>query len=183
MFLQFARVLWEGQDAMTLERDVQIFEGMRNKVSEDENFAAAAIGALIDYAQGAGIPLRTTPEAMQLWGGEIFLFPNFFFLPQYENALSYRFRPYNDDPDWCRFEVWSLTMYPEARPEVRAKLQGRYATDDTENWGLIPRQDFSNMARQQKGVHSRGYVEHRLAEDMERAISNMHLELDRYLSR
>ncbi|MFI5312457.1 MAG: SRPBCC family protein, partial [Gemmatimonadales bacterium] len=133
--------------------------------------------------RGAGIPMRTTPEGMRLWGGEIFLFPNFFILPQYGNALSYRIRPYNDDPDWCRFEVWSLTMYPEARQPGRPTLQGRYSPDDAENWGLIPRQDFSNMARQQRGVHSRGFVEHRLATEMEQAISNMHMELDRYLSR
>jgi phenylpropionate dioxygenase-like ring-hydroxylating dioxygenase large terminal subunit len=182
-FLDRSRTLWEGQDAMTLERDLQIFEGMRNKVPPGEDFPTAAIKALFDYAEGAGIPLRTKPEGMRLWGGEIFLFPNFFFLPQYENALSYRVRPYNDDPDWCRFEVWSLTMYPEGQEPGRATLEGRYATDDAEHWGLIPRQDFSNMARQQRGVHSRGFRESRLATEMEQAISNMHLELDRYLSR
>jgi phenylpropionate dioxygenase-like ring-hydroxylating dioxygenase large terminal subunit len=182
-FLDRSRTLWEGQDAMTLERDLQVFEGMRNKVPPGEDFPTAAIKALFDYAEGAGIPLRTTPDGMRLWGGEIFLFPNFFFLPQYENALSYRVRPYNDDPDWCRFEVWSLTMYPEGQEPGRATLQGRYATDDAENWGLIPRQDFSNMVRQQRGVHSRGFRESRLATEMEQAISNMHMELDRYLSR
>ena len=39
------------------------------------------------------------------------------------------------------------------------------------------------MVRQQRGVHSRGFRESRLATEMEQAISNMHMELDRYLSR
>jgi len=82
----------------------------------------------------------------------------------------------------CRFEVWSLTM-PAAGEEVpRARLKGRYAPDDAENWGRIPRQDFSNLARQQRGLHSRSFKEHRLATVWERAISNMHEELDRYLA-
>jgi len=180
-FLERSRTLWEGQDAMTLERDLHVFEGMKNRVPPGEDFPTAAIKALYEYAAGAGIPLRTTPEAARLWGGEVFLFPNFFMLPMFGNALSYRIRPYNDDPEWCRFEVWSLTMYPEGEDPGRAKLAGRFAPDDTENFGLIPRQDFGNMTRQQRGVHSRSYREHRLATEWERAISNMHEELDRYL--
>jgi phenylpropionate dioxygenase-like ring-hydroxylating dioxygenase large terminal subunit len=181
-FLERSRILWEGQDAMTLERDLHVFEGMRHRVPPGEDFPTAAIRALYDYAAGAGIPMTTTPEGTRLWGGEVFLFPNFFILPQYGNALSYRVRPYNDDPEWCRFEVWSLTMYPEGGEPSRAQLKGRFAPDDADNWGLIPRQDFSNMERQQRGVHSRSFRGHRLATEWERAISNMHEELDRYLA-
>jgi hypothetical protein len=155
---------------------------MKNRVPPGEDFPTAAIKALFDYAAGAGIPLNTTPEGMRLWGGEVFLFPNYFMLPQFENALAYRVRPFNDDPEWCRFEVWSLTMYPEGQEPGRARLKGRFAPDDAENWGLIPRQDFSNLERQQRGVRSRGFRGHRLATEWERAISNMHEELDRYLA-
>lgn len=182
-FLERSRTLWEGQDAMTLERDLRVFESMRDKVAPGEDFPTAAIQALIAYSVEQGIPMRTTPDAMRLWGGEVYLFPNFFMLPQYGNALSYRVRPYNDDPEWCRFEVWSLTMYPEGDDPGRATAAGRFATDDVQNWGLIPRQDFSNMTRQQRGVHSLSYEGHRLATEWERAISNMHQELDRYLAR
>ncbi|HEY7105931.1 MAG TPA: aromatic ring-hydroxylating dioxygenase subunit alpha [Acidimicrobiia bacterium] len=180
-FIERSRTLWEGQDAMVLRKDIDLFESMRDQVPPGQDFPSAAIGGLIEDARTRGIPMPATPEAMQLWGGEIFLFPNFFVLPMYSNALSYRIRPYNDDPEWTRFEVWSLTMYPEGEEPGRAALSGRYAPDDIDNWGLIPRQDFSNMARQQRGVHSRSYSAHRLATAMERAISNMHEELDRYL--
>jgi phenylpropionate dioxygenase-like ring-hydroxylating dioxygenase large terminal subunit len=181
-FLESARTLWEGQDAMTLERDLHVFEAMRNRVTPGEDFPTAAIKALFEYAAGAGIPMSTSPEGIRLWGGEIFLFPNFFVLPMYGNALSYRVRPHRDDPECCRFEVWSLTTYPKGQEPGRAALKGRFATDDVENWGLIPRQDFGNIERQQRGVHSRSFTGHRLATEMERAISNMHEELDRYLA-
>jgi phenylpropionate dioxygenase-like ring-hydroxylating dioxygenase large terminal subunit len=181
-FIERSRTLWEGQDAMTLERDLRVFQSVKERLPPGQDFPTAAIRGLFEHAAGAGIPLRTGPEGMRLWGGEIFLFPNFFVLPQFGNALSYRIRPHGDDPEWCRFEVWSLTMYPEGQEPGRARLLGRFEPDDAEHWGLIPRQDFSNIARQQRGVRSRSYRSHRLASEMERAISNMHEELDRYLS-
>lgn len=181
-FIQRNRVLWQGQDAMVLERDMRIFEGLRHRVRDDQDFATAAIRALFEYAAGAGIPMIPPGEGMRLWGGEIFVFPNFFVLPMYSNALCYRIRPHDDDPECCRFEVWSLTTYPKGHEPDRALLQGRYAQDDAEHWGLIPRQDFRNIERQQRGLHSRSFRGMRLAEQWERAISNMHQELDRYLA-
>jgi phenylpropionate dioxygenase-like ring-hydroxylating dioxygenase large terminal subunit len=182
-FIEFARVLWEGQDAMTLERDIRIFEGMRHRVPPGEDFGTAAVAALYEYAAGAGIPMAPLSESMSLWGGEVFLFPNYFMLPQFGNSLAYRIRPHNDDPESCRFEVWSLTTYPEGQEPGRASLKGRFAQNDADNWGLIPLQDFSNIERQQRGLHSRGFSELRLATEWERSISNMHEELDRYLAR
>jgi nitrite reductase/ring-hydroxylating ferredoxin subunit len=182
-FIERSRLLWEGQDAMTLERDIRVFEGIRNRVPPDEDFGPHAVAALYEYAAGAGIPMPPPGEGMRLWGGEVFLFPNYFMLPMYGNSLAYRSRPYNDDPECCRFEIWSLTIYPEGQEPGRATLKGRFSKDDTENFGLIPRQDIGNIERQQRGLHSRGFRESRLATEWERAISNMHEELDRYLAR
>jgi nitrite reductase/ring-hydroxylating ferredoxin subunit len=182
-FIEAGRLLAQGQDAMTLERDVQIFEGLRNKIPQDDpSFVQAAIAALYDYAEGAGIPMAPMGPAMQLWGGDIFMFPNYLMLPMYGNALCYRIRPYNDDPEWCVFDVWSLTTYPEGQEPERAELEGVYDKDDTENWGLIPRQDFSNIERQQRGLHSVGFNELRLSSQYELSISNMHEELDRTIA-
>jgi phenylpropionate dioxygenase-like ring-hydroxylating dioxygenase large terminal subunit len=181
-FLARSRVLWEGQDAMILERDLDVFERARNEVAPGDDFPTAAIQALIEHDLAVGIPIRTSPEAVRLWSGEVFLFPNMFYLPQFSNALSYRFRPHDDDPEWCRLEVWSLTMCPKGEEPGRAQLRGRFAGDDAEHWRLIPRQDISNMERQQRGVRSHGYDAHRLATEMELLITNMHQQLDRWLS-
>jgi nitrite reductase/ring-hydroxylating ferredoxin subunit len=180
-FIARSRLLWEGQDAMTLERDLRVFEGIRHKVPEDEPFGPAAVAALYEYAAGAGIPMPS-PEAARLWGGDVYLFPNYLMLPMYGNMEAYRSRPYNDDPEWCRFEIWSLTTYPEGHEPGRARLKGRFDKDDVDNWGLIPRQDIGNIERQQRGLHSRTYKESILSSKWERAITNMHEELDRYLA-
>ena len=181
-FIDRLRVLWEGQDAMVLEQDLRVFESIRDTVPPDVDFGQAAIGALYEHAAAEGIPMPPPGEHLQLWGGEIFLFPNYFMLPMFGNSLAYRSRPYGDDPERCRFEIWSLTTYPESHELDRARLEGRYAKDDLEHWGLIPRQDMSNIERIQRGLHSRGFKETRLATEWERAVSNMHKELDRYLA-
>lgn len=180
-FLDRSRMLWSGQDAMILERDLHAMEGLRTKVPEGVDYPTEAIKGLIDYDLGAGVPIRTEPDAVRLWGGMVFLFPNLMYLPMYSNALCYRSRPYNDDPEWCRFEVWSLTMPPAGQEVPRARLKGRFDKDDAENWGRIPRQDFGNVERQQRGLHTRTYRANRLATEWESIIANMHVEIDRYL--
>jgi len=181
-FIERLRVLWQGQDAMVLERDLEGFESIRDQVPPGVDFGQAAIGALYERAAAEGIPMPPPGEQLALWGGEIFLFPNYFMLPMFGNSLAYRSRPYEDDPERCRFEIWSLTTYPEDHDPGRARVDGRYAKDDLDHWGLIPRQDMSNIERIQRGLHSRGFTESRLATEWERAVSNMHEELDRYLA-
>jgi nitrite reductase/ring-hydroxylating ferredoxin subunit len=181
-FLEVARLLWLGQDAMTLEREYRLFEGLRHKVEPGENFPSAAVRAYYEYAEGAGIALPP-PDKTAIWGGEVFLFPNFLMLPQYANCLSYRIRPYNDDPEWCRFEVWSLFTEGAGAGPPERPVRRRYEQDDAEHFGQIPRQDFGNIERQQRGLHARSFVATHLYPDNEKLISNMHQELDRYLAR
>jgi phenylpropionate dioxygenase-like ring-hydroxylating dioxygenase large terminal subunit len=176
------RQLSDGQDAMVIPRDISVFEGIRQKVAPGEDFGTAAVAAIYEYAAGAGIPMPPLGDNVRLWGGDVFLFPNTFFLPQFANSLQYRFRPIDDDPEKCLFQVWSLTTYPEGlEPQGKPKLEGRFAGDDAEHWGVIPRQDVSNMERQQRGVHSMSYQEHRLATEWESFIATTHREIDRYL--
>jgi hypothetical protein len=65
----------------------------------------------------------------------------------------------------------------------RAELQGVFEPDDTENWGLIPRQDFSNVERQQRGLHTQGFEKMRMSTNVEKMILNMHEEIDRVLAK
>jgi alpha-1,2-mannosyltransferase len=45
----------------------------------------------------------------------------------------------------------------------RARPLGRFEQDDTEHMGLVPLQDVRNIEEQQRGLHSRGFVEEILA--------------------
>jgi hypothetical protein len=64
----------------------------------------------------------------------------------------------------------------------RATPEGPYAPDDAGHWPRIPLQDFSNIGRQQRGIHSRSIDSIRLSHVYEGGIEAMHRELDRYLA-
>ena len=91
-------------------------------------------------------------------------------------------RPHGNDPESCLFELWSLTIPAGGHQPSRPVLQGPFAPDDTDHWPRIPLQDFSNIGRQQRGVHSLGFLGPRLSHTYEAGIVNMHRELDRYLA-
>ena len=182
--IESVRLLSSGLEAMTLPREVQVIEGMRYRtIPEGSTFGAELVKAIYEYAAGAGIPLPPPdPAALARWGGMFFLFPNYFVLPQYGNALVYRVRPNGDDPESCLFELWSLTIPARDEEIPRPVVGGPYAPDDADHWPRIPLQDFSNIGRQQRGIHSRSIEGLRLSGTYEAGITQMHRQLDRYLA-
>lgn len=182
--IESVRLLCSGLDAMTLPREVQVAEGLRHKtIPEGSTFGAEFVKAIYEHASGAGIALPPPdPETLARWGGMFFVFPNYFVLPQYGNALVYRSRPNGDDPESCIFELWSITI-PAAGDEMgKPVMGGPYGPDDSEQWPRIPLQDFSNIERQQRGLHSLGFKGLRLSHTYESGITTMHRELDHYLA-
>ena len=182
--IESARQLAVGLEAMTLERDLHVIEGMRQRpVPEGSTFGAELVRAIYEYAAGAGIPMPPPdPDALARWGGVFFVFPNYFVLPQFGNALLYRSRPNGDDPESCLFDVWSVSIPTPDTVSPRATPEGPYAPDDAGHWPRIPLQDFSNIGRQQRGIHSRSIDSIRLSHVYEGGIEAMHRELDRYLA-
>jgi hypothetical protein len=182
-FVEFSRLLAEGQDAMTLDRDVMVFEGLRNKIpADDPNFPMAAINALYEHAAGAGIPMPDPSEHLMQWGAPLFIFPNHFIFPMYGNALCYRMRPHEDDPELTLYDVWSLTTYPEGHEPGRAVMRGVFDKDDSEHWRLIPRQDFANIERQQRGLHMDSFKQMRFSNVLEKLPLNLHEHIDRVIA-
>ncbi len=49
-------------------------------------------------------------------------------------------------------------------------------------WPAIPTQDFANLPRQQRGLHTKGFEFMRLSNQMEGLIGNYHQLIDGYLS-
>ena len=181
--IESARELSTGLEAMTLPRDLHVIEGMRHRpIPEDSTFGAELVRAVYEYAAAAGIALPPPePSALARWGGVFFVFPNYFVLPQYGNALLYRSRPNGSDPESCLFDVWSVSLPEAGAVAARPTAEGPYAPDDADHWPRIPLQDFSNIGRQQRGLHSRSVTALRLSHTYEGGITAMHRELDRYL--
>jgi nitrite reductase/ring-hydroxylating ferredoxin subunit len=181
--INFARLMCEGLDGgMVMPKDLHVIESLRNAEYEPGEFGATRMKALLEWNRGAGIPFpEPSPDVVSRAGGDFFMFPNMFILPTFGNALMYRSRPDTDDPEHCFFETWALTLYPEGYEPPKPTC--REAPGDDLEWPLIPRQDFSNIERQQRGLHNPGFKGMRLASKYEDGIANMHAHLDAYLAR
>jgi nitrite reductase/ring-hydroxylating ferredoxin subunit len=107
-----------------------------------------------------------------------FLFPHYFLLPFFTSMASYRIRPLG--PESCLFEIWSLTNYaPGEEPEV--PMAPTMLPYDSQDFPMIPRQDYTNIPIQQKGLHSTGFDELRLSREVEGLISNYQRIIDGHI--
>jgi len=177
------KLLADGMDAQVLQEDIAVILSLRGmKLQAGGNLGAEYVKALYAKAAAEQRPMpKPTPEALGMWGGEIFIFPNFMILPHAGNAMMYRSRPVGLDPDRCIFEIFSTRSYPAAVKPPRATLERVTDIDDPQQVLQIPRQDLGNIPRMQKGLHSRSMRQTWLAKEQEKIILNMHEEMDRYL--
>ena len=137
--------------------------------------------AVVDWhrATGSDIPDLNELEAHGLNEPMGYCFPHYFVLPMYSSASSYRFRPLG--PEETLMEIWSLTRYPEGCERERPTPPEVWECDDP-RWPPIPAQDFSNLPRQQRGLHARGFEYMRLSERAEGHLSNFERTVDGFLA-
>ena len=177
-------LLVEGMDAMILKEDVELVRSLKEKpIPEGSSLGAEYVKALYAAAAEQGRPMPSMEkEILDMWGGELFVFPNLMILPQAGNAMLYRVRPNGDDPDSCIFEIYSTKTYPASQKPPRAEVQNMDDVGDPAQFLQIPRQDFFNIPRMQKGLHTSGCKQIWLANYYEKIIMNLHQEIDRYLA-
>ena len=151
-----------------VEQAVPMWYGMvMAAVSEQLRERGEDVPNLIEVAQSDPV------EAVE------FLFPHYFLLPSLTSYSSYRIRP--TGPETCFFEIWSLTHYPEGEePEV--PMEPTVLPYDSQDFPMIPRQDYSNIPIQQKGLHSEGLDVLRLSKEREGLISNYQRLIDGYIA-
>jgi phenylpropionate dioxygenase-like ring-hydroxylating dioxygenase large terminal subunit len=176
-------LLAEGMDAQVLPEDVEVVRLLKGKpIPEGSSLGQEYVKALYARAAEQHRPMpKPTAENIGMWGGEVFIFPNFMILPQSGNAMMYRARPDGFDPNHCIFEIFSTKTYPAAVKPPRAVVQKVTDVDDPKQVLAIPRQDLGNIPRMQKGLLTGGIRHIWLAVEQEKMILNMHQELDRYL--
>lgn len=185
--IRYLRAMSEGMAGMVHADDVGIAEGLRGTaLPDDPAEAMAAWNAALNGAvtawhreRGADVPdlvdLAARGLNLEFFQG----FPNFFVLPMYSSASSYRFRPLG--PEETLMEIWSLTRPGEG--EVReAPTPPEWWSHDDPRWPPIPAQDFANLPRQQQGLHARGFEYMRLSGALEGHISNFQRTVDGYLA-
>jgi phenylpropionate dioxygenase-like ring-hydroxylating dioxygenase large terminal subunit len=181
------RTLSEGMAGMTHKKDVEVAEGLRdlplpeNTVEASIEFRQRLNDAVVEahHRQGMDIPDLNAVDAQRYGTGVNFCFPHYFLLPTFGSASSYRVRPLG--PEECLFEIWSLTRFPAGTEQPSIQKPTPMAPDDP-RWPPIPLQDFANLPRQQKGLHTKGFDYMRLSNKLEGLISGNHQLIDGYLA-
>jgi phenylpropionate dioxygenase-like ring-hydroxylating dioxygenase large terminal subunit len=185
--IEYLRTMSEGMAGMVHANDVRIAEGLRAIELPAEPAPAMTTwnrtlnDAVTDWhrARGCDVPDLNQLEAQGI-GQEFFqCFPNSFVLPMYSSAAAYRFRPLA--PEETLMEIWSLTRFPEGHETPRPAPPDVWECDDP-RWPPIPAQDFSNLPRQQRGLHARAFEYMRLSSGLEGHISNFERTVDGFLA-
>jgi phenylpropionate dioxygenase-like ring-hydroxylating dioxygenase large terminal subunit len=185
--IEYLRTMSEGMAGMVHANDVRIAEGLRDiALPGDAATATATWNRALNAAvttwhrdRGADIPDLEELAARELDKEFFQCFPHYFVLPMYSSASSYRFRPLA--PEETLMEIWSLTRYPEGQEPDPPSPPEVWECDDP-RWPAIPAQDFSNLPRQQRGLHSRGFEYMRLSSGQEGHISNFERTIDGFLA-
>jgi len=185
--IHYLRTMSEGMAGMVHANDVRVAEGLRDiELPADPKEAMATWNralneAVVDWHRGRGsdIPDLNRLEAQGLNEPMGYCFPHYFVLPMYSSASAYRFRPLG--PEETLMEIWSLTRFPDGSEPVTPTPPEPWECDDP-RWPPIPAQDFSNLPRQQRGLHARGFEYMRLSERAEGGIANFERTIDGFLA-
>ena len=187
MNIYFMKVLNEGMAGMTHAKDIEVAEKLRDlELPEDMVQATLQWRRSVNNGvmemhkkSGMDIPDLNEVDDRNFATSVNFCFPHYFLLPTYGSASSYRIRPLG--PEECLFELWSLTRFPKGKEPPPIKTPTPMSFDDP-RWPPIPKQDFSNLPRQQRGLHTKGFEFMRLSNMVEGLISNYHRLIDGYLT-
>ena len=185
--LRYLRTMSEGMAGMVHANDVRIAESLRDiELPGDAELAMSTWNrtlndAVVSWHRDAGcdVPDLNELDARGINEPMGYCFPHYFVLPMYSSASSYRFRPLG--PEETLMEIWSLTRFPEGHEPGRPAPPEVWECDDP-RWPPIPAQDFSNLPRQQRGLHARGFEYMRLSERAEGHIANFERTLDGFLA-
>ena len=179
--------LSEGMAGMVPAKEIEIMRSLLDAdLPEDPALATATWFGMVQQkivddlrARGEPIPDLNKVAVSHPVNAVEFLFPHWFVLPVFSSMSSYRIRPLG--PESCLFEIWSLTMYPEDS-DYSAPLEPTMLPFDSAEFPPIPRQDYSNIPIQQKGMHTKGFEFMRLAKGVEGLIGNYQRIIDGYLA-
>jgi phenylpropionate dioxygenase-like ring-hydroxylating dioxygenase large terminal subunit len=185
--IHYLRTMSEGMAGMVHANDVRVAEGLRDIELPTDPMTAlstwrqAMNEAVVRWHREAGsdIPDLNDLDERGLNEPMGYCFPHYFVLPMYSSASSYRFRPLG--PEETLLEIWSLTRFPKGDEPGKPTPPERWECDDP-RWPPIPTQDFSNLPRQQRGLHANGFEYMRLSERAEGGIANFERTVDGFLA-
>ncbi len=151
----FLRVSGEGMGGMIHAKDLAVAETLRDlELPPEPDLAGRKLigtlnNAIVDWNKQTGRDIADLNDllakglAFPAAHPVFYSFPNYFLLPVFGNAASYRIRPLG--PEECLFEIWSLTLFPEGEEPPPLPTPEVWECDDS-RIPPIPTQDFHEHA-------------------------------------
>ena len=186
--IQYLRAMSDGMDGMCHADDVRVAESLRDLELPAD--ASLGDGHVEPHAQRRGRalapragPRHARPQRARRAGDQPHVLPR---LPALLRAADVQRR--------LRVPVPSVGTGGDADGDLVAGALRRAARSsprptppevwecDDPRWPAIPAQDFSNLPRQQRGLHARGFEYMRLSSGLEGHISNFQRTIDGYLA-
>lgn len=179
-------LLSEGMAGMVHEKEVEIARQLADvPLPEDPQQALMTWFGIVQHqvceqlrAKGENVPDLNALAVSDPLNAVEFLFPHYFLLPFFTSTSAYRIRP--TGPESCLFELWSLTHFAPGE-EPAPLMEPTILPYDSDLFPPIPRQDYSNIPIQQKGLHAKGFDFMRLSSTIEGMISNYNRIIDGHL--
>jgi phenylpropionate dioxygenase-like ring-hydroxylating dioxygenase large terminal subunit len=109
------------------------------------------------------------------------IFPGLVFNTHAGGFLLFRVRPHAHDPDRCWFDVWRFA-WPDERVAHPPKAEPRWVDQGAASFGQVLDQDFENLPRVQRGLHSSSLPFVTLS-SQEVRVAHVHTVVDEYLAR
>lgn len=131
--------------------------------------------------------LSAASDAELLDSIQYFLFPNFFPWAGYAIPITYRFRPWANDPDRSLMEIMILHpvpadgVYETASPHHLEPGESWSNAPGFESLGMVIDQDMVNLPRIQRGLRAASHRTITLSDYQEIRLRHFHRRLDQVL--
>ncbi|NNH68519.1 aromatic ring-hydroxylating dioxygenase subunit alpha [Nocardia uniformis] len=157
-------------------------------VPEGESARPVVAEALRQRMAQQGTDVSTVSDSEILDAIEYFVFPNMCPWAGIGAPITYRFRPYGNDPDRCVMDIMLVVPLPPGVPKPKSGPVHWLGPDEDfsaapELGGLVPvfNQDLSNLPKVQRGLKAMTKPGVTLANYQEIRIRQFHRDLDAHL--
>ncbi len=153
----------------------------------DENGAYTGVGSirqyLIDKTRAKGTAMghdysSLSPDQM-VDDFHYLIFPGLVFNTHAGGFLLFRIRPHTSDPDRCWFDVWRFA-WPDGREPLPSAAENVWVEQGTASFGTVLDQDFENLPRVQRGLHSDA-LKFITISSQEVRVAHVHTAVDHYI--
>jgi phenylpropionate dioxygenase-like ring-hydroxylating dioxygenase large terminal subunit len=109
------------------------------------------------------------------------IFPGLVFNTHAGGFLLFRIRPHATEPDRCWFDLWRFA-WPDEHSPTPAAVPSLWVDQGTRSFGTVLDQDFENLPRVQRGLHSAS-LRFVTVSAQEVRVSHVHTVVDDYMVR